>query len=582
MATLIIDYTLQFQDLMTVPLRKASDAGAAALSKLTAAARRATAQFEALAGNVKSAADDIGSAVADATKQVEALNTTLDDLTKKRTINIDVKGIGKAQRALRGLPQSKDKEPFDLHETVEGWDLPGKFDSVLSGVREVVEQQGLDGAISYLAGSAQEGTKTLQFLDQASNELGLGIGGAKESFLTLQKALNGTWLQGQATRDIFQQVAAATTVMGAPGDDVKALFEQLGEVVGNGTVSMADFGGEIGNQLPNALNIAADAMGVSREQFEKMLDAGQVSSEDFLPRFAAQLAQVAGPDLAAAQTSAAANLARFDNAWSTTQSMLSEALIPVVVEVLGWVRGLLELINQARPFIQEWGNVIGIVAVAIGGFLAVLQGAVMLTQAWTAVQEILNVVMNLNPVGLIVAAVVALGAAVLYCWNKFESFRGFIYGFAFGAMELFKGLGNVIAGAFTMDPAQLAQGVTQLMNISQKAKEGYAQGVASFQADQKPANSLGDIKKPDQLWSATGAKPAAAPKASIGLPDAKGRGSATPAASGHTNITINVQQLGQTTIHAATVQEGAQKMKAYVQAALLSVLNDANAMTTAS
>ena len=45
------------------------------------------------------------------------------------------------------------------------------------------------------------------------------------------------------------------------------------------------------------------------------------------------------------------------------------------------------------------------------------------TMAWTAVQKVLNVVLTMNPIGLVIAAIGALVAAVVAAYNNFEGFR---------------------------------------------------------------------------------------------------------------------------------------------------------------
>lgn len=61
-------------------------------------------------------------------------------------------------------------------------------------------------------------------------------------------------------------------------------------------------------------------------------------------------------------------------------------------------------------------------------------------------QKLLNIAMSMNPIGLIVAGVLALASAVVYCWNKFAGFRAFIY----TAWDTIKGFGEAI-GTFLVD-----------------------------------------------------------------------------------------------------------------------------------
>ncbi|QNJ57072.1 tail length tape measure protein [Gordonia phage Rabbitrun] len=52
-----------------------------------------------------------------------------------------------------------------------------------------------------------------------------------------------------------------------------------------------------------------------------------------------------------------------------------------------------------------------------------MKGAAAASRAWAVVQAALNVVMSMNPIGLVVIAIAALVAGVIWAWNKFEGFR---------------------------------------------------------------------------------------------------------------------------------------------------------------
>jgi hypothetical protein len=57
---------------------------------------------------------------------------------------------------------------------------------------------------------------------------------------------------------------------------------------------------------------------------------------------------------------------------------------------------------------------------------AIKQGVIMAaTKAWTAAQWLLNAAMNMNPIGLVIIAVVALVAIIVVLWTKSAAFRNF-------------------------------------------------------------------------------------------------------------------------------------------------------------
>lgn len=78
------------------------------------------------------------------------------------------------------------------------------------------------------------------------------------------------------------------------------------------------------------------------------------------------------------------------------------------------------------------------------------------TKAWTAAQWLLNTAMTANPIGIVVAAIAALVAGIVWAWNKFEGFRKVV----FKGWEALKLFGTVIKD-FVIDRLKgLLSGVT--------------------------------------------------------------------------------------------------------------------------
>lgn len=105
------------------------------------------------------------------------------------------------------------------------------------------------------------------------------------------------------------------------------------------------------------------------------------------------------------------------------------------VRALGEVMAhtLIPALKAAGGFFKEHQAIFGPLAAAFGAMAAALliyKGAIgvvsIATKAWTALQTALNVVLNANPIGLIILAIVGLVAAVIYLWNNVEGFRTFV------------------------------------------------------------------------------------------------------------------------------------------------------------
>lgn len=103
---------------------------------------------------------------------------------------------------------------------------------------------------------------------------------------------------------------------------------------------------------------------------------------------------------------------------------------------------LVEKLAEALPFIEKtfgWlkdnSGWVGPLATGLGILAGIIGLVVLGTKAWAAAQIALNVAMMLNPVGLIILAVIGLIALIVGLWMKFEGFRNFWI----GAWEVIKG-----------------------------------------------------------------------------------------------------------------------------------------------
>lgn len=116
-------------------------------------------------------------------------------------------------------------------------------------------------------------------------------------------------------------------------------------------------------------------------------------------------------------------------------SIVSDQLIPAFSGFVDGLKGAGEWIQKNSTWLAPLGVAVGVLAVGYG-ILAGVQAAVNLQntimaaggiikfiQAWAAQQTILNVALSANPIGLVVIAVAALAAGLIYAYNNSEQFR---------------------------------------------------------------------------------------------------------------------------------------------------------------
>lgn len=173
----------------------------------------------------------------------------------------------------------------------------------------------LSRSLQFSAGSKTAGSAELAYISEASDRLGLSFASAADAYAKFSAAARGSALEGQGARDVFESVSKAATVMGLSGEESSGIFLALSQMMAKGKVSAEEFRGQLGERLPIATRVAADALGVTTAEFSKMLDSGQLLSEDFLPKFSAALEKAVGKDAQEAAGSLAAQINKLGSAW---------------------------------------------------------------------------------------------------------------------------------------------------------------------------------------------------------------------------------------------------------------------------
>lgn len=170
--------------------------------------------------------------------------------------------------------------------------------------------------------------------------------------------------------------------------------------------------------------------------------------------------------------------------FQTLSAELGQQLLPIVNDVLGALQSVIKWFNNldasGKRVVLILGGIalaIGPVATAIGGLITIGTGISKITEAmkkWevvtklqavatkamTIAQGALNAVMNMNPISLIVIAIVALIAIIVVLWNKCEWFRegvmtvinaiwGAIQSVGSFIMGVFQNVFNFVSGIFT-------------------------------------------------------------------------------------------------------------------------------------
>jgi tape measure domain-containing protein len=158
--------------------------------------------------------------------------------------------------------------------------------SLLTAGQEMDKLRLAYGAIT---GSSQDAAAEMQFVSETADKLGLSFQTAAGAYKQITAAAQGTKLAGAQTREIFTGIAQASTVLGLSAEETSGALLAISQMISKGKVSAEELRGQLGERLPGAFQIAAQAMGMSTAALDKMMASGNLTADVFLPKFAAAL-----------------------------------------------------------------------------------------------------------------------------------------------------------------------------------------------------------------------------------------------------------------------------------------------------
>ena len=232
-----------------------------------------------------------------------------------------------------------------------------------------MQLQALNASLLFSTGSAEAAAESYAFVRAEAERLGLPLQVLGKQFGQMSAAANGTALAGDATRKIFTSVASAARVMGLQTFQVERALLAIQQMMSKGNVQAEELRGQLGEQIPGAMGIAARAMGVTTKELGDMMKAGELLSEDFLPKFAAELQRTVDPSLPTAVKTYAAEIERLKNTFTIFLQEIgkSGALEAISAQVVIVTKKLQEMSDagELKPAIDQIVDALSLLATGL-------------------------------------------------------------------------------------------------------------------------------------------------------------------------------------------------------------------------
>lgn len=233
-------------------------------------------------------------------------------------------GVRKVSDEVGGLSAKVEEMASKATKLLIGTATIGSVVALSNAYKEAaIQADKLKNVYAFAFGSVGAGAANLSYIKDTANKLGTALLSTAEAYGKLAAASVGTNLEGTKTRAIFESISKASAVVGLSAAETGGALLAVQQMMSKGTIQAEELRGQLGERLPGAFQIAARAMGVSTAELGKMLEQGKVLSDDFLPKFAAELEKTFGASAERAAHSFQAQLNRMENSWESFKMALA-------------------------------------------------------------------------------------------------------------------------------------------------------------------------------------------------------------------------------------------------------------------
>ena len=315
--------------------------------------------------------------------------------------------------------------------------MPGKSTTLV--IRILADASQAAGTMSKAAGSTSKFASGLNkaMLPAAAVIGGLGLMGKAAAEDAQGQALLANSLRKSAgasqkqIASVEDWVSATTLATGVADDQLRPALGTLARATGDVTKSQSamttvlDVSAATGKDTQTVASALAKAYAGNTGALGKLvpgMNKAVLKSGD-MNAIMGELARVTGGSAAAAADTAAGKWQRTQVAFAETKEAIGAGLLPVLDKFTGYMATAGTWMSNHTSTVTTFAIVIGTLAGALITLNTAMKIISIATRAWAVAQQILNVAMSLNPIGIIIIAVIALVAILVIAYKKSETFR---------------------------------------------------------------------------------------------------------------------------------------------------------------
>lgn len=163
----------------------------------------------------------------------------------------------------------------------------------------------------------------LGFIRQTAERLGLSLTDLATGWAKFAASVDPAKVSIEQMRENFLAVAEAGARLSLSNEEISGTLTALSQIASKGRLSMEELRQQLGDRLPGAVKIAADALGLTQAKLFALIEQGKIGSDVFLNAFPKALRASFGTDQNTRIETIGAAIQRLKNAF---QEMLNAAV----------------------------------------------------------------------------------------------------------------------------------------------------------------------------------------------------------------------------------------------------------------
>lgn len=221
----------------------------------------------------------------------------------------------------------------------------------------------LNIALKSVSGTASEYANAQSVIATSAKALNIPVLDSTQSFTRLAASVKGAGGKISDAQIVFNGVASAIKATGGSAEDIQGAILAMSQTFSKGKVSAEELSGQLGERLPGAVTLFAEATGRTLPQLSKDLQEGAVGLNDLMKfaialneKYAASALAMAGStEEAGARMQVAIDAIKysFGELFKPLGAQLQDAITGISALANTWIQALSAMAKQNAAFINS-------------------------------------------------------------------------------------------------------------------------------------------------------------------------------------------------------------------------------------